>query len=157
MSEHYIEICTNCGYVIGQCRCADKDKDIRYSLCDKCKRELPDGEYFKTVFQKLPLSEMIELTWGELNKSRFDAKLNAVFAAGYAAGLVHQARVDREAIEKVDDGELYRQILDDCGKCGNIEGPCNMPECAHFTVMLIHAIDVDKMIAALAAVAPEVK
>ena len=131
MSEHYIEICANCGCVIGQCRCADKDKNIRYSLCDKCKGELPDGEYFKTVFQKLPLSEMIELTWGELNKSRFDAKLNAIFTAGYAAGLVHQARVDRKKVEKL--------------RWFSVEGH----ECA--------AVDFQELLAALAAVAPEVK
>lgn len=37
MSGHYIELCTECGTVISQCRCPDPNKTKRYSVCDKCK------------------------------------------------------------------------------------------------------------------------
>jgi hypothetical protein len=35
--SHYIEYCRICGIVIATCRCASKDKEVRYSICDKCK------------------------------------------------------------------------------------------------------------------------
>ncbi|MFA5420197.1 MAG: hypothetical protein WC341_17220 [Bacteroidales bacterium] len=72
---------------------------------------------------------MIELTWGELNKSRFDAKLNAIFATGFSAGRVHQAKVDRDEVEKMDK-RLFTWPQDGAIK---------------------------QILAALAAVAPEVK
>lgn len=40
MNTHYIEKCRECGVVISQCRCADKDKDVRWGICEECQEEL---------------------------------------------------------------------------------------------------------------------
>jgi hypothetical protein len=81
MSEHFIEICSVCGVVISQCRCADKNKNIRHSLCDKCKNELPKRE--------LP---DYSRGWRE----------------GYAAGCREQARAMKEAVIKYTDECHYK-------------------------------------------------
>ena len=54
--EHFIEKCTNCGGVISQCRCIDKNKTIKYSICDKCSKEA------LKIGTKLILSENLEKT-----------------------------------------------------------------------------------------------
>lgn len=37
MGNHFIELCSECGTVISQCRCPSNDKEKRYSICEKCK------------------------------------------------------------------------------------------------------------------------
>ena len=34
--SHYIEKCKECDEVIGQCRCMDCNKSVRWSVCHKC-------------------------------------------------------------------------------------------------------------------------
>jgi len=36
-SGHYKILCRKCGKTIAQCRCSDPNKQIKYSICDKCK------------------------------------------------------------------------------------------------------------------------
>lgn len=35
--NHFIEKCKSCQTVISQCRCADHNKEVQWSLCEKCK------------------------------------------------------------------------------------------------------------------------
>lgn len=39
--NHFIEKCESCTTVITQCRCPSKDKEVRYSRCEKCKAAAP--------------------------------------------------------------------------------------------------------------------
>lgn len=41
MSEHFKEYCNECGIIMSQCRCFKCDKEIRVSLCEKCKQGHP--------------------------------------------------------------------------------------------------------------------
>jgi hypothetical protein len=36
MSEHFVEKCSHCKTVMGQCRCPAKDKTVRWKVCDEC-------------------------------------------------------------------------------------------------------------------------
>lgn len=36
MAEHFKEICSNCKAIIGQCRCPDPNKKIKYGICKDC-------------------------------------------------------------------------------------------------------------------------
>jgi len=38
VSSHCIMKCSNCGTVISQCRCKDKNKPTYYELCKECER-----------------------------------------------------------------------------------------------------------------------
>jgi hypothetical protein len=40
MSNHFIEICSECGKVISQCRCPAEDKTKTYKVCNDCKKEI---------------------------------------------------------------------------------------------------------------------
>ena len=39
MNNHYIKKCKECGTVVSQCRCYDKNKPIILVICDKCKEK----------------------------------------------------------------------------------------------------------------------
>lgn len=36
MIGHYIDKCRGCDKVMGQCRCPDNNKEIRWGICDEC-------------------------------------------------------------------------------------------------------------------------
>ena len=36
---HFIEKCYECKAIISQCRCPSKDKELRWGICDDCKKE----------------------------------------------------------------------------------------------------------------------
>lgn len=38
MSQHFIEICSECTKVIMQCRCPSINKETRYSICKECQK-----------------------------------------------------------------------------------------------------------------------
>lgn len=38
--SHYIIICKICNVIISQCRCMDKNKEIKGSICSKCEKDL---------------------------------------------------------------------------------------------------------------------
>jgi len=44
MSGHYIKKCKYCKIAMGQCRCPAQNKEIRYSVCEKCKKEMKDKD-----------------------------------------------------------------------------------------------------------------
>lgn len=44
MSDHFIEKCRRCDGTISQCRCFDKNKEVRYSICENCKKEIANEE-----------------------------------------------------------------------------------------------------------------
>ena len=35
---HYIEYCTECRGMISTCRCPSKDKEVRYGICNNCRK-----------------------------------------------------------------------------------------------------------------------
>jgi hypothetical protein len=49
MSKHFIEKCKWCGVVISQCRCADLNKPVRFSICGECQSKPPDIEHLKKL------------------------------------------------------------------------------------------------------------
>jgi hypothetical protein len=42
MDEHFVEMCRYCGAVMAQCRCMEPNKQVRWSACEKCRRERED-------------------------------------------------------------------------------------------------------------------
>jgi len=34
--SHFIKKCKECDKIISQCRCMDKNKEVRYSICNNC-------------------------------------------------------------------------------------------------------------------------
>jgi hypothetical protein len=40
--NHYIEKCKECQTVMGQCRCPDPNKEVRWTLCPECKVKLSE-------------------------------------------------------------------------------------------------------------------
>lgn len=44
MANHYKVVCRKCNAIITQCRCPDKNKEIRWDVCPSCKTELAKEE-----------------------------------------------------------------------------------------------------------------
>jgi hypothetical protein len=49
MIGHFIEKCKWCGVVISQCRCADLNKPVKFSICGECQSKPPDIEHLKKL------------------------------------------------------------------------------------------------------------
>lgn len=39
MSKHFRIECKICWKIIAECRCMNKDKEVRYEVCDECKEK----------------------------------------------------------------------------------------------------------------------
>lgn len=58
MAEHYKTICKQCGILMGQCRCMDKNKVVLYDICENCKQKT------KTTRLMTKIEEAITDFWG---------------------------------------------------------------------------------------------
>lgn len=42
--NHFKTVCSECGTIIEQCRCMDKNKEVRKGVCDTCKKKQQDAK-----------------------------------------------------------------------------------------------------------------
>ena len=52
--EHFIEKCKDCDKIISQCRCISKDKEIKYSICEKCIK-IKANNWVNVMARKCPM------------------------------------------------------------------------------------------------------
>jgi len=103
--NHFIEKCESCTTVISQCRCPSKDKEVRYSKCEKCKNPTTGTEQKS----ELTFDEMVKGIEAvqEANKiSEGDARLLIVAIAQKAGCKVYESKYMPKGTVFIGVGEM---------------------------------------------------